>query len=73
MNDVKVNFKSKYKNNMKCRICKLEDEDFRHLFECVGYRDKLNLDDDSDPEWINGNNLKRIETVTKKIIEIEKN
>ena len=37
----------------------------------LGYRDKLNLDDDFDPEWIYGNNLKRIETVIKKIIEIE--
>ena len=54
---------------MKYRICKLEDEDFRHLFECVGYGDKLNLDDDCGAEWIYGNNLKRIETDTKKIIE----
>ena len=32
--DVKTNFKSKYKENLKCRLCDYPEESQSHLVEC---------------------------------------
>ena len=29
------NFKNKYKNNLTCDLCKIEDDDTRHLYSCM--------------------------------------
>ena len=53
MIDVKTNFKSKYADDMTCRICGLEEETFDHLFRCDKYKSKVKetLDDKFDPKW----------------------
>ena len=35
MTECKANFKQKYVNNLKCRLCNLEAEDQQHLLHCV--------------------------------------
>ena len=40
MIEVKMNYKGKY-NDMKCPICKKEDDTMEHLFECEELKDKV--------------------------------
>ena len=40
MIDVKMNYKGKYKD-MKCPVCKTEEDTTEHLFECNDLKDKV--------------------------------
>ena len=37
MIDMRMNYKSKYVNNWKCRLCGTEEESYSHLFTCKEY------------------------------------
>ena len=41
MIDVKMNYKSKYVNNWKCRLCGTEEESYSHLFTRKEYGDDI--------------------------------
>ena len=65
MTNVKTNFKSKYVDDMICRLCGLEEETFDHLFRCSKYNSKVKemLYNRFDPKWIYGNNNEQIKPV----------
>ena len=41
MVDVKMNYKSKYVKNWKCRLCGTEEESYSHLFTCKKYGEDI--------------------------------
>ena len=43
MIDVKCNYKGKYKNDLICPVCKIENDTTEHLFECNIIRKKIAL------------------------------
>ena len=44
MVDVKTNYKNKFKFNMQCRICNLDEESERHLIKCSEVLKKMDED-----------------------------
>ena len=60
MIDVKVNYKSKYANNWKCRLCGTDEEGYSHLFTCKEYGDDIKEINEGlkglDPNCIFGEN-----------------
>ena len=38
---INMNYKSKYANNWKCRLCDTEEESYSHLFTCMEYGDDV--------------------------------
>ena len=63
MLDLKVNYKNKYKHDLTCRICRVED-----IFKCKAYEKELNLESDFSPLWISSDDLDKI-SKTVEIIE----
>ena len=74
MIDVKTNFKSKYADDMVCRLCGLEEETFDHLFRCNKYKSKVKetLDDKFDTKWIYGSNIEQMELAAHTVEKILK-
>ena len=76
MIDVKTNFKSKYVDDMTCRLCGLEEETFDHLFRCNKYQSKVKetLDNRFNPKWIQayGNNIEQMKLVALTVEKILK-
>ena len=77
MIDVKTNYKSKYANNWKCRLCGTEEESYSHLFTCKEYGDDIKEINEGlkglDPNCIFGENtedFKRVAQCISKILEI---
>ena len=73
MIDVKTNFKSKYADDMTCRI-DLEEETLDHLFRCDKYKSKIKetLDDKFDPKWMYGGNIEQMELIALTVEKILK-
>ena len=65
MIDVKTNFKSKYVDDMTCRLCGLEEETFDHLLRCNKYKSKVNetIGNRFNPKWIYGNSIEQMKLV----------
>ena len=79
MIDVKINYKSKYANNWKCRLCGTVEESYSHLFTCKeGYGDDIKEINEGlkglDPNCIfeeNTEDFKRVAQCISKILEIQ--
>ena len=77
MINVKMNYKSKYVNNWKCRLCGTEKESYSHLFTCKEYGEDIKEIteglDGLDPNCIFGENtedLNRVAQCISKVSEI---
>ena len=77
MIDVKMNYKSKYVNNWKCRLCGTEEESYSHLFTCKEYGEEIQKITEGlkelDQNCIfveNTENFKRAAQCISKVLEI---
>ena len=74
MIDVKMNYKSKYVNNWKCRLCGTEEESSSHRFTCKEYREDIKEITKGlkglDPNCIFGENTKDFERVAQRISKV---
>ena len=83
MTDVKINYKSKYAKNWKCRLCGTEEESYSHLFTCKEYGDDIKEMNEGlkalkalkalDPNCVFGENtedVKRVALCISEILEI---
>ena len=68
MLNLKVNYKNKYKHDLTCRICRVEDETLKHIFQCKAYEKELNLKSDFSHLWICSDDEDKI-SKTVEIIE----
>ena len=78
MIDVKVNYKSKYVNNWKCRLCGTEEESYSHLFTRKEYGEDTKEITEGlnglDPNCIFGENTENFNRVTQcisKVLQIQ--
>ena len=70
MLDIEMNFKNEYKSDLKCKICKEDEETLEHIFQCRVYKDKLKLEKDFKYTWVYGNEVEKIDkAVRHKVIE----
>ena len=77
MIDVKMNYKSKYVANWKCRLSGTKEESYSHLFICKEYGEDIKEITEGlnglDPNCIFGENtedLNRVAQCTSKVLEI---
>ena len=63
--DVKMNYKLKYVNNWKCRLCSTEEECYSHIFTCKEYgediKDTTKELNGLDPNCIFGEKHRRLQ------------
>ena len=78
MIDVTMNYKSKYVNTWKCRLCGTEEESYNHLFTCKDYGEDIKEITEGfkglDPNCIFGKNtkdFKRVAQCISKVLEIQ--
>ena len=50
MIEVKCNYKGKYKNDLTCPICKIENDTTEHLFDCKKLKEKIHYDKNTNSE-----------------------
>ena len=63
MPDLKVNYKNKYKHDLTCRICRVEDETLEHIFQCKAYEKESDLKSDFSHLWIYSEVSKTVEII----------
>ena len=68
--DIKMNFKSKYKSDLTCKICKEDEETLEHIFQCRECKDKLKLEKDFTYTWVYGNEVEKTDKAVKVIEQI---
>ena len=66
-----MNHKNKYKHDLICRICRVEDETLKHIFQCKAYEKELNLDGDFLHLWIYSDDVYKISKTIEIIEKIE--
>ena len=71
MNDIKVNYKGKYKESTCFRICQNEEGTLHHIFKCKSCRDILQLLSGFTPDWVHQSGTEKIQIVTQQVTEIE--
>ena len=67
-----MNYKNKYKHDLTCRLCRVEDETLpetlEHIFQCKAYEKELSRDSDFSHLWIHRDDVYKI-SKTIEIIE----
>jgi hypothetical protein len=60
MVEVKCNYKGKYKGNLTCPMCKIENDTTEHLFDCKKLKEVIRCDRKIDSEDIKNDNISKL-------------